>query len=62
MGYSIVVRIRRFPVQTPLGARLGLGTQPCYEAPSDLQIENVKCSDCHWVSEAVPKVGRGAAK
>ena len=62
MGYSIVVRIGRFPVQTPLGTRLGLGTQPCYKAPGDILIENVKCSDCHQVSDTVPKVGRGAAK
>ena len=26
-----VTRIRRFPVQTPLGAQPGLGTQPRYE-------------------------------
>ena len=28
--------IGRFPAQTPLGPRPGLGTQPRYEAPSDL--------------------------
>ena len=33
------------PVQTPIGARPGLGTQPCYEASGDLQDENVKRSD-----------------
>ena len=38
-------RIGRFPVQTPLGARPGLGTQPRYEAPGDLRAENVKRSD-----------------
>ena len=37
----MVVRIRGFPVQTPLGARPSLGTQPHYEAPGDLQVENV---------------------
>ena len=35
-------RIGRFPVQTPLGARPGLGTQPHYEAPGDLRIELVE--------------------
>ena len=35
-------RIGRFPVQTPIGARPGLGTQPCYGAPGGLGIENVK--------------------
>ena len=29
--------IGRFPVQTPLGTRLSLGTQPCYEASDDLR-------------------------
>ena len=35
----------RNPVQTPLGACPGLGTQPQYEAPHDLRVENVKRSD-----------------
>ena len=34
-----VVRIGRLPVQTPLGARPGLGTQPRYEAPRDPRVE-----------------------
>ena len=34
-----------FPVQTPVSAQPGLGTQPCYKAPDDLQVENVKPSD-----------------
>ena len=33
----------RVAVQTLLGARPGLGTQPCYEAPGDLCFEYVKC-------------------
>ena len=33
---------RKVPVQTPLGTWLGLGTQPRYEAPGDVRIENVK--------------------
>ena len=45
MGYGVAVRIGRFPVQTLLSARPGLGTQPCYEAPDDLRVENVKRSD-----------------
>ena len=32
---------------------LGLGTQPHYEAPSDLLVEIV---ETHWVSEAVPSI------
>ena len=39
VGYDIVIRIGRFPVQTPLGAQLGLGTQPRYKAPGDLWVE-----------------------
>ena len=56
-----------FPVQTPLGAQPGLGTQPCYEAPGDLQAELVKntvnniglvrLSPREW-----PIVGLGTAK
>ena len=33
VGQGIVTRIRRFPVQTSLGAWLGLGTQPHYQVP-----------------------------
>ena len=29
-------------VQNPLGTRLGLGTQPRFEAPGDLRVEYVK--------------------
>ena len=35
VGQGVVVRIGRFPVQTPLGARPGLGTQSHHEAPGD---------------------------
>ena len=40
MGEGVVIRIGRFLVQTPLGARPDLGTQPHYEAPVDLWVEN----------------------
>ena len=46
---NLIMRNRYFkfqnPVQTPIGARPGLGTQPRYEASGDLQDENVKRSD-----------------
>ena len=42
MGYDIMIRIGRFPVQTPLGTQPGLGTQPCYKAACDLLVEIVK--------------------
>ena len=32
----------KVPGSNPLGAQLGLGTQPRYEAPGDLRVENVK--------------------
>ena len=32
--------IGRFPIQTPLRAQPGLGTQPRYESPSSLRIEH----------------------
>ena len=39
---GVAIRIGRFLVQTPLGARPGLGKQPRYKAPSDLRVEIVK--------------------
>ena len=42
MDKGVPVRIRRFPVQTPLSTKLSLGTQPRYKAPSDLWVEIVK--------------------
>ena len=41
-GLSVAIKIGRLPVQTPPGARPGLGNQPRYEAPSDLWLEIVK--------------------
>ena len=43
---GITLRIRKIPVQTPLCARPGFGTQPRYEALSDLWVKpNIKHSD-----------------
>ena len=39
---KIRIRIGRFPIQTPLGAQPGLGTQPRYKAPGDLRVEYVQ--------------------
>ena len=39
------MKIGRFPVQTPLSAWQGLGKQPRYETPGDLQVEYVKHSE-----------------
>ena len=39
-GLRRYVTIGRFLVQSPLGARPGLGTQPRYEAPGDLRVKN----------------------
>ena len=39
VGQGVVIRIGRLPVQTPLGARPGLGTQPRHKAPGDLQVK-----------------------
>ena len=67
MGWSVTIRIRRFPVQTPLGTRLGLGTQPRYETPGDPRVEIVedaviniglvRLSSREWL-----KIGLGMAK
>ena len=37
-GLGVTIRIGRFPVQTQLGAQLGLGTQPRSEAQDDLRL------------------------
>ena len=49
MDEGVVIRIRKVPVQTPLGTPPGLGTQPRYEAPGDLQVENEKTK---WLTSA----------
>ena len=41
MGWDVAIEIGRSPVQTPLGARPGLATQPHYEVPGDLRVEIV---------------------
>ena len=42
MGSGNVIRIKRFPVQIPLDTWPGLGTQPHFGAPGDLQVKIVK--------------------
>lgn len=42
MGSGIVIKIRRFLVQTSLSPWLGLKTLPLYKAPSDLRVQIVK--------------------
>ena len=44
-GLRLCYQNRKVPVQTPLGARPGLGTQPHHETPGDLRVEFVKRSD-----------------
>ena len=39
---GVAIEIGRFPIQTPLGARPGLGSQPRYEAPGNLRVKIVK--------------------
>ena len=38
----VTIRVRKFPVQTPLGTRPILRTQPHAEVPGDLRVEIVK--------------------
>ena len=60
---GIAIRIGSFLVQTPQGAWLGLGTQPCYEAPGDLQLEIVENAVSNRLSpQEWPKFGCGTAK
>ena len=56
-----------FPVQTLLGASPGLGTQPCYKAPGNLQLKIVENTVLNiglvrLFPRKMPKVGRGTAK
>ena len=36
VAVGVVMRIEKLLIQTLLGAQLGLGTQPCYEALGNL--------------------------
>ena len=42
VGEGIVIRVGRYPVRTPVGARPGLGTQPRYETLGDPRVDYVK--------------------
>ena len=42
LDWGVVIRIGRFPVETPLGTWPGLETQSRYEAPDELQLEIAK--------------------
>ena len=39
VGSGVTLRIERIPVQAPLGARPGFGTEPRYEASGGLWVE-----------------------
>ena len=39
VGKDVTLRIGKIPVETPLRARLGFGTQPPYEATGNLWVE-----------------------
>ena len=39
VSQGVLIGIGRYPVQTPLGARPGLRTQPRYQSPDDLRLE-----------------------
>ena len=67
VGQGVVIRIGRFPVQTPLGTQPGLGTQPRCEAPGYIRVKIDKNTViniglvrlCPW---EWPNVRSGAAK
>ena len=42
VGSVIIIGIGKFPVETPIGARPNLGTQPRYQTLGDLWVEIVK--------------------
>ena len=39
---AFATRIGSFSVQTPIGTWPGLGNQPCYKGPCDLQVKTVE--------------------
>ena len=50
-------RIGRLPVQTPVGVRSSLGTQPCYETLGDLMVDirtNVVIKNLRTLKLSVP--------
>lgn len=50
VGYGIAARIRMFPIQTLLGARPDLGTQPRYDASADLWVKTI---NTQWLTSVV---------
>ena len=59
---TVVIRIRRFPVQTLLGTWLDLGTQPRYKAPGDLLVIIVEKAVINIKLVRLWEVGCGTAK
>ena len=55
VGYGVVIRTERFPVQTPLCARQGLGTHVT-RLPVTFRSKMKKRSDSHRVSEVDPSI------
>ena len=50
-------KIRRLTLRTPLGARLGSGTQPLYKFPGNLRVEvnkTKKHTHTRWMSATSP--------
>ena len=39
-GTGVTPRIGRIQVQPPLGAQVGYGIQPCYEAFGDIRVKS----------------------
>ena len=50
---NVLLSIRRLLVQTQLVVQSGVGSQPRYEAASDLRIENEELGDEHGAKEAI---------
>ena len=42
VGQGVAIKVESFPVQTPLGARLGFGTQTYWEVAGELWVKIVK--------------------
>ena len=39
---GVAIRIRKFPVQNPLGTQSGFGIQPCFKTPGDIWAEIIE--------------------
>ena len=49
VGLGVALRIRKFPVYTPMGVLMDLSTKPCYEVRRDLRVK--KRQQLEWLRD-----------